>query len=296
MTHSISGHLQGAPVSNHQQDRGRRARRNVGGSASKLVAAACVLILSACDSLDRLLSVEAPSRVLANGLDVPANAALLVNSAATDFECAFGHYVLAGGLVGNEFEVGTTLVAWKDYDRRVFDPSGGAFASANCNATGTGTVGVYIPLSVARWQADNILQLLEGWTDQQVPGRAALIATAAAYSGYAHVLMAEAMCTMALDLSAELSQAEVFRRAEARFTRAQAAAQSASRNDLLNLARVGRARARLNLGQPATAAEDARLVPQGFRYDATFSMDSPRRNNPLFRVNQQNLLISIQSD
>src|SRR5688500_239046 len=117
MTRSISVD-QGAPVSNHPQDQGRRARRNVGGVAARLVTVGCVLVLSACDSLDRLLTVEAPSRVLANGLDVPANAALLVNSAATDFECAFGHYVVASALVGNEFEVGTTLVAWKDYDRR----------------------------------------------------------------------------------------------------------------------------------------------------------------------------------
>src|SRR5688500_3968214 len=94
MTRSISGHLQGAPVANHQQDRGRTARRSVVALGSRLVAAGCVLVLSACDSLDRLLSVDAPSRVLANGLDVPANAALLVNSAGTDFECAFGHYVL----------------------------------------------------------------------------------------------------------------------------------------------------------------------------------------------------------
>jgi hypothetical protein len=154
-------------------------------------------------------------------------------------------------------------------------------------------VGVYIPLSVARWQADNVLSLLEGWTDQEVAGREALIATAAAYSGFAHVLMAEGMCTMALDLSAELSRADVFERAEARFTRALAAAQSAGRNDLLNLARVGRARARLNLGQVAAAAEDARLVPVDFRYDATYSTQSPRRENAIFRVNQQAQVISI---
>lgn len=277
----------------HEQDRGRRARRRVAGIASGLGAVGCVLVMGACDSLDRLLSVDAPSRVMADGLDVPGNASLLVNSAATDFECAFAHYIVAGGLVGNEWETGTTLIAWKDYDRRAFDPTGAAYVSTTCDATGTGTVGVYIPLSVARWQADNVLSLLEGWTDQEVPSRAALIATAAAYSGFAHVLLAEGMCTVALDLSPELTRGDVFGRAEARFTRAMEAAQSAGRNDLLNLARVGRARARLNLGRAGAAAQDAQLVPQGFRYDATYSTDSPRRENSLFRVNQRAQVISI---
>jgi hypothetical protein len=249
--------------------------------------------LSACDALDRLISVDAPSRVLADDVVEPGNAALLVNSAGTDFECAFSHYIVAGGLVGNELEVGTTLIAWKDYDRRAFDPGGAAYTSTTCDAQGTQSVGVYIPLSVARWQADNALSLLDGWTDQEVPDRARLVATAAAYSGYSHVLLAEGMCSAAFDLGPEVSPTEILERAENRFTRAIEAAEVAGDADILSLARVGRARARLDQGSTAAAAEDARLIPEGFRFDATYSTDSPRRENNVFRANQLVQLATI---
>lgn len=276
-----------------KQWKGRGARRAARAIGRLVPTAAVALQLGACDALDRLISVEAPSRVLEKGLLTPANAALLVNSAATDFECALAHYIVAGGLVGDELEVGTTLIAWKDYDRRVFDPTGAAYTSITCDATGTSAVGVYIPLSVARWQADNALSLLDRSTDQEVANRTALIATAAAYSGYAHVLLAEGVCTVALDLGPELGRAEVFQRAEERFTRAIDAAQAAGKGDLLNLARVGRARAKLNLERVTTAADDARLVPEGFRFDATYSTDSPRRENTVFRANQGAQVVTI---
>ena len=49
--------------------------------------------LEACNS-DRLLSVATPNNVPVAILDAPENASLMVNSAITDFECAFGSAVL----------------------------------------------------------------------------------------------------------------------------------------------------------------------------------------------------------
>ena len=70
-------------------------------------------------------------------------------------------------------------------------------------------------------------------------------------------------------MSAELQSTAVFAEAEERFTRAMAAAEAAGETQLLNLARVGRARALLNQGDAAGAAADAALVPENFVYNLT---------------------------
>ena len=85
-----------------------------------------VLGLTSCDTLDDLISVEAPSLVAAQDLDDPANADLLVTSAVNDFRCALVHFIGAGAYVGMEWGVGADLggASWVWYDNRVFEPSG----------------------------------------------------------------------------------------------------------------------------------------------------------------------------
>ena len=65
----------------------------------------------------------------------------------------------------------------------------------------------------------------------------------------------------------------------ARFTRAIDAATTAGDGQILNLALVGRARAKLGLGDKAGAGADAALVPQGFSVVATRSSAKARREN-----------------
>ena len=45
------------------------------------------VVLSGCDAISDLLSVEAPSRVIASDLEDPAAAELLVASVANEFRC-----------------------------------------------------------------------------------------------------------------------------------------------------------------------------------------------------------------
>src|SRR5690349_9121276 len=162
----------------------------------RLVALTAALAwLAACDSL---VDVPAPSRVNADQLDVPSNAALLVNSAGADLECALTQYTVAGGLTGNELEVATGLIVMKEYDKRDFKTFGSSYTQETCESQGN--VGVYKPLSTARYQADNTLGLLQGWSDTDVPDRQTKIAAVAAYAGYSYVLMGEAMCSAAFDL------------------------------------------------------------------------------------------------
>jgi len=255
------------------------------------VPAFVLCLTAACGAFDSLLEVEAPSRVDAAILDDPANASLLVDGAISDFECALANHILAGGLMGNELIDGGLIGAMWHYDRRTTPTNSGLYL-APCLIAGSlfsaAQVGIYVPLSTARFQADNSLTRLEAWTDAQVTGRNALIATAAAFAGYGYVLMGEIMCTSAVDGGPELSPAQLFALAETRFTRAMTAAQAAGSADLQNFARVGRARARLGQGKKADALADAEVVPDGYVKSATYSRTALRRENRVFAFINRN--------
>ena len=224
------------------------------------------------------LDQEAPSRVVADDLYTPGNAQLLTTSAVSDYECALGQYIIVSGWVGDELlDAQLSQQGW-DYDRRTIVPALNAYATAAC--TSIQVPGYYTPISIARSSADKILTALEGWTDQEVTNRQELIATAAAFAGYSLTLLGESACSAALDAGPELTPIQVLTEAETRFTKAIAAA--GTNANLLNLARVGRARARLGLKKYADAKADAALVPDGFVYNATYSAANSRRENLVF--------------
>ena len=85
-------------------------------NAAALASAALLAAIAACD-LSNALDVDAPSRIPAETLETPANATLLVNSAIGDFECAYGAYVVAGGLIGEELVDGAQTADRYPYDR-----------------------------------------------------------------------------------------------------------------------------------------------------------------------------------
>ena len=160
-------------------------------------------------------------------------------------------------------------------------PEQSLYASSSCEA-----LGVYTPISTARFSADNVLSHLQNdWTDAEVDNRTALIARAAAYAGYDYVMLGEMFCSAAVDNGPELQQPQIFDLAVQRFTTAIDAAQTVGNDTLLNMARVGRARALLDLGRPAEAAADARLVPEGFVLTASASNASGRRQNRVYEQN-----------
>jgi starch-binding outer membrane protein, SusD/RagB family len=250
----------------------------------RLLGLALLAAATACDELTSL-DQEAPSRVLARDLITPANAQLLVTSAVSDFECALANYIVAGGLVGDELIDSQLGQAGWDHDRRTLVPALTAYATATCN--NNQVMGPYTPINVARYQADVALRALEGWTDQQVANRTNLISQAAAHAGYSLILLGEGMCTAAIDGGPELTRAQVFAEAEARFTTAMTAAQTASNDSILNMARVGRARARLNQGNLAGARADAVLVPSTFVRNASYSAPpAPTRRQNIVHTQQ----------
>jgi hypothetical protein len=249
-------------------------------------AAACAL-LAATAACSNLLEVDVPSRVPADGAVVPANAAILMNSVVGEFECAFGGAVVGGGTLGDELANASTGNTTWQVDRRDIA------TSSTISTGGCGGLGPFGALNVTLWLSGELQTGLESWTDAQVANRRQLLATNAAYAGYALLLLGEQMCTATIAAGPELPKAQVWTRAEERFTAAIADAQASNATDILPMAYLGRARARLNLARLPEAAADARQVPANYVRNATFSAADPRRFNPVFNNNNQAAALSV---
>src|SRR3989442_14711780 len=96
-----------------------------------------------------------------------------------------------GGEITAELIDATQTADRYPYERRSMVSSDARYAVNGCVG-----LGVYTPLQTARFSAVNVLSLLEGWTDAQVPGRDTLIAQLEAYEGYSLVLLGEGFCSM----------------------------------------------------------------------------------------------------
>ena len=257
-----------------------------------VAAVALGLALGSAGGCNEILKSEAPALIEESTLQQSANAPVIVAGVVADYECAFGSYVATMGTLSDEFSDSQANAAIWDIDRRTNFPSSALYATGGCGGFG----GVYTPVSVARYQADNALNLLDGWTNAEVPRRQEFIARAAAYAGYSLILLGEGFCSAAIDLGPELTPAQVFTLAEARFTRAISIATTlggATGDSLRFLAAVGRARARIDLAKYAEAAGDAALVPTGFAFNARYSSASGRSENRVFRVNNANGTVTV---
>ena len=262
----------------------RALARQAWGWAGALLLTAPVL--AACN-----LDVTTPSRLQASALDNPASAQALVDGAKADFQCAYGDYVVVSGLISGELADATQTASRWSYDRRVIDAGESQYSQSSCAA-----LGVYTPLQTARYTNASTLTKLQGWTDAQVPDRQKLMAQTAAYAGYTLLLLGEGFCQAPAEtLGPALDQAGLFAKAEEHFTTAIAAAQAAGAGatDLLNLAYVGRARARLDQGKNADAAADAALVPAGFVYTLDTFANAGRLVNRVFSENVQSASVTI---
>jgi hypothetical protein len=258
------------------------------GAIAVAAGLAIVSVAGACSDIFSLKQ-ENPGQLSTGTLYVPANAALLTNGAISDFECAFGRYVVASGLLMDELVAAIAASTNFDYERRTL-PTNAPYGTNSC-ASGTQSPAVYTTLSVARSTADTALARMEGWSDAEVPNRTRFIAQLAAYAGYSIILLGEGMCTAAINVGPEMTPAQLFAEAKLRFDKAITAA--ANDATILNLARVGRARAQLNLGQVAAAGADAALVPAGFAVATSPDAVNPRRQNTVYLHTAQNFHSSV---
>jgi hypothetical protein len=250
---------------------------------------AAVFSMVACETAKNPLEVESSSRIPAVNVESPGNAQLLVDGAIADFECAFASYVVEGATVGEEFIYAQQTADRVPADRRNVLPTDPRYATNSCEG-----LGIYGPLQIARASSENILAYLKGWTDAEVANRTRLIGIAAAYAGYNYVLLGEGFCTLAfsrinpdrsIEYGGEIQRDSVFKIAVNKFTESIAASQTAGNTEILRMAYLGRARAKLDLGDYAGAKADAQQIPAGYVKNATYSGTVGRRNNLVFNDN-----------
>lgn len=258
-------------------------------SRQGIVLFSAALLLSALAACDSLLDVPVPSRIPAGPLETPANAVLLTNGAIGDFDCALGSFIIVGGQLTDELEDATETAARWVYDKRAVPTDQQLYAIADCDDEGT-----YIPSNRARESADNVLRILQNATDDQMPNgvsRDSLIATLAAYAGYARIQLGEMFCSSVISTlnpdgsityGTELTPAQMFQSADSSFTLAITTAQASGNNqDALEMSYIGRARAELDQGLWDAAKADAQQVEGDVNYEhvSTASGTVPRREN-----------------
>jgi starch-binding outer membrane protein, SusD/RagB family len=246
-----------------------RALRAVVGLPLALLGAAC--------DFGSILDVHVPGRVQEAALDDPALAATAVASVIADLECAWNNYVAAASLQSDEFIQASGNLNQRNWASRRITADDPNMAQGSCRTP----YGTYTPLQTARFLAEDVYKRLDGYPDAQVPNKTLLEATVRAYGGYALVALGEGFCDMALDGGPLLTRQQVLQRAEERFTEAITLATQVSNQDILNMALVGRARVRLDLGNFTGALADAQRVPPAYVKNATRDESDTRRYDAL---------------
>jgi hypothetical protein len=145
---------------------------------------------------------------------------------------------------------------------------------------------LYADLQVAaKTSKDLQRELLDNRFPDQVPdpANAAELARMSLWAGYSRLLLADLFCTLAFDgVGPEMTAVQAYGLAVADFTMAIDAANAAA--DVVEAARVGRARAHLQLGSEAEALADAGAVTPGFAFIVSYSTNSGREENNVFNL------------
>ena len=254
-----------------------------------------VVSLTALGACNSLLEVEVPGRVTADALADPALAPILHAAALQSAQCAITQYVASGGMLSGEYISANGFVDNHPWEWRGIVEIQNAPGSCPAGRNAT-SMGYYTPMQQARFQLEDQAKRLETFTDAQVPNRQLMLAEANAYAGYMYTMLAEGMCELAIDGGPKVTSAQVFAIAETRFTTASTLATAVNNASILNMARVGRARTRLDLGNLTGAAADAALVPAGFVRNAEFSETVTNRENRLYNLTVRNDFLSVHPD
>jgi hypothetical protein len=240
------------------------------------VAIMAVGATTACENIDRLLQVENPGVIGEAALQDTAMIPAMVNSVVGEFQLAFDNLVIAGAILGDEAVNGHNFDQWKQFDLRNVDQMNSILRSE-----------IYEPLQRARGTADDFARRIRELLGDRANNHFGY-ARVLAYSGYGYLMLGEYFCESpvrptdpALTSREILGKAiEHFEGAIAVATAAKAAGTPAVRGDsIINMARVGAARAHLWLGNKAQAEAFAAQVPEAFQFWVAYSQLASDPNN-----------------
>jgi hypothetical protein len=273
------------------------SRINHGSAASRTVTtvkrALVALALVGTAACDSLLNVDNPASVTDESLGDPTLVPALAAAAIQTAQCGVENFAATAGMLSGEYWSANGFVnnhvwEWRSIGDIKNEPGGCGFGRT------TTSMGFYTPLQQARFQLEDTFDRLDKFTDADVPNRALLMAQMRAYAGYSLLLLAEGMCEMTIDRGPKMTKEAVLAIAEERFTDAITRATALNNSNLLNMARVGRARTRLDLKKLPDAAADANLVPSAFVYNVEFTEGGDaRRENRIYNLTIRNDYLSV---
>jgi hypothetical protein len=254
------------------------------------------LVLAACDP-NRALDVKDVDVVSPGQLNDKTALPTLRNGVLSTFQLAFsggadlangGHegQVTMSGLLGDEFLNAESFPDRISVDQRDISPSN------------LSLVALFLDLSRARATAD-FASSQYNRLDAGAEGQAEVLGLA----GYSYIMFAENYCSgvpfSTLDANNNIiygepqTREQVLQAAVAKFDSAITIATAKQSADLLNLARVGKGRALLDLGQFAQAATAVASVPTNFQYLIRSSANSLRQNNGIWNYTANTFAFSV---
>ncbi len=235
-------------------------KSHITGISGSMVAA-LVVLTTGCD-----LSVTNPGPLADAALNSPSAVPALVVGMSADFSVAVGVLAEATSLMTDEMS------------------HSGNFANEQYFYAGDFGPDEVIPqwddMQQARWVSEHGIQRMKKILGSGF-GSDPLTPQAYVWAGYANRLLGENVCQAVIDGGAALSDSVYFQRADSNFTQALTYAQALNNTTLINASLAGRASVRLSLGDWTGAVADAAQVPATFEYDAIFSTNTTRENNPL---------------
>jgi len=260
------------------------------GTRGRLLRIAAITVsIAAMAACSDFLVAENPGAIEEPDVNNPAYVGLLANAPVFGFQIAYDDVIWWNGQFADEIvnnNPGNPFVEEGQIDRRELytDMSYiGAF--------------MYSPLQRARFLAEDASRRLETIMPDSA-GSDLRNARAYAFAGYSYVALGETMCVTPINLGVPKSSEEMFTDAVARFQSAITVAQAYrakvlarvplvqaavnGADSVINLARVGAARASLGKNDKAAAAAFAAQVPANFEYHLWYSANTAAQNHRVF--------------
>ena len=261
--------------------------------ATRGALAAGVLTASTACSVDKILSVKDVDVATPASLKGPTALPILLGGAVATFHAA---YIGTGNVNESSGQIGYSGLLSDELRSSDTFPTRNQVDQRNIQLDNSSNEAQFILLSQARASADRASS-----SYQQFGATQSGMALAYALGGYTRVLFGENYCSGvpfstltesgATEYGQPLKTAEIFQAAIAKFDSALAATGATAAYK--NLARVGKARAQLDLGQFAQAGATAAQVDTGFVFTIGSSITTSGEYNGMYTFNQNTQRLTL---
>lgn len=241
------------------------------GKLPQVALAAALTVALIGVGCDGLLDVSDPSRYLDEALDDPRALEAVANGVEGQLHQQVPNNVIYTALLSDEFMHTGTWTQYEDGDKGRF--------RQNDTQDAANTANLMEARTEAQQAEERFVRVLGDDAYNQP-----ITARVKAMEGWANLLLAMAACEAVLEPNGPaVSDTVVYQAAITTLTRALEIAQQSGASTYADLARAGRARANLMIGNYDAALADAQAVPDGFIYSAQFSDQGT--NNSLVTLN-----------